>query len=111
MGQVDLIRGEHAPVTTHESLDPAKPFSVIVCTLDRPEELRQTIQSLLVDTNLMRELWIMDQSANPDAEEMIQRHFPEELCIRDVRLASRGKSRAARARDRKRRDNIRRPSK
>lgn len=73
------------------------PFSVVICTLDRPVELARALRSVLADAALLRELWVMDQSAGDDTGRMIRAAFPDESRLRHVRLSFRNKSRAANA--------------
>jgi glycosyltransferase involved in cell wall biosynthesis len=71
------------------------PFSVIVCTVDRPGPLERAIAGILAESDFVREIWIMDQGADDRAGEMLRRRFSGDARIRHVRLPFRHKSRAA----------------
>lgn len=71
------------------------PFSVVVCTLNRSDALKQTLTSLLANSELINEIWIMDQSSDSQSEKMILESFPHESRLRYVKLSVKGKSRAA----------------
>src|SRR5262245_46065445 len=81
------------PASTNPSS--LRPFSAVICTRNRPDSLCRAVDSVLRNSELLRELWIMDQSDDHRTAEMAARVFHEDPRVHVIHHPFQNKSRAA----------------
>jgi GT2 family glycosyltransferase len=89
----ELQTAQHMTKSTEHTTDQLPPTSLIICSRNRQDMLRDTIQSVLQGDELPAEIVIIDQSDSPD-EVLRQQMTGQDSNVRYIWSRTRGLSRA-----------------